>query len=189
MAPRGGSSNWTAELLNGLGRVDNTPCFRTKEHTQRPGGLRAEGRLVWPKNVSLTIVRRAGYLLLWGCDDDSCHACKQAWQSGVKTVKRKPPKGKQILPHSYFSLCDIYPLMFIALCHIPTKHSSWNVSYFQARILFPHVYLQIFLQRRGRIWYPYPVNSTHLHIFQKKKKKATLCRKRASDSLQVHEVT
>lgn len=27
--PWGGGSNWTAELLNGLGRVDNTPCFRT----------------------------------------------------------------------------------------------------------------------------------------------------------------
>lgn len=60
--PRGGGSNWTAEILNGLGRVDNTPCFRTKEHTQRPGGFKAEGRLVWPKNVSLTIVRLAGYL-------------------------------------------------------------------------------------------------------------------------------
>lgn len=47
--PRGDGSNWTAELLSGLGRVDNTPCFRTKEHTQRPGGFRAEGRLVWPK--------------------------------------------------------------------------------------------------------------------------------------------
>lgn len=40
-----------------------------------------------------------------------------------KLLKETQTK-KQILPYSYFSLCSIYPLMFIALCHIPTKRSS-----------------------------------------------------------------
>ncbi len=96
---------------------------------------------------------------------------------------------------------SIYLPRFIALCHIHTKHSTWNVRYFQTCILwemdsksffFPHLLIDI--QHVGRVWYTnrrqmkweicvcvFSVNA-HIYIFPRRKERSlqevwsTVCR-------------
>lgn len=120
----------------------------------------------------------------------------------------KREKTIAVYRYSSLHLESIYLARFIAACHTHCKHSAWNVSFFQActhggfKILFSTcAHLLIDLQYGGRTWYTYlrqmkceisgcvffcMCKCTHLHIFQKGKKK--LSAGSAFDSLQVQRV-